>query len=205
MQKLAARVGAAPKIYFYYIPPPGDVSNKLIVMEKLDETLVDTIKRNNDSLPDKYQTQIINQYLNLDTAGVYHNDFNPLNLMLDRQTDQFKIIDYGMAVPLQNTSNVTLIGQLLTNPFQSILQYIENKEARVLQTYWNKVSKSGRQTRIPVDQVHPQSDNLQSEEAQKEKTWINSLWSYLGYDSSSESETDREGVPSDTDSDEWSE
>ena len=103
LQKLVAEVGAAPVI------KDLDTVSKYIVMEKMDEHLVDLLKRNGGVLSRALQKQIISIYRKLDKVGVFHGDANLMNYMF--KSRKLYIIDFGMAREI--TTN--LVNKLGTN------------------------------------------------------------------------------------------
>jgi len=86
-QKMAKKI--APKVIYL------DLERKSIVMEKLDETLLEIIKKQNGTLTISQQSQILNLFLSLDEMKIFHNDPNPLNIMYKK--GKFYIIDFGFA------------------------------------------------------------------------------------------------------------
>ena len=95
LQKAAAAEGVAPKVYAV------NATQKYIIMEKMEETIVAYMKReypNSDKriLPKEMQAQLYALCVRLDKAGVVQNDGNPLNLMLDAYNRMF-VIDYGFS------------------------------------------------------------------------------------------------------------
>jgi len=86
LQKKAAKVGVAPKIYDY------DTVSKYIVMEKMDRHLFNGKEIN---LTKEQQLTILEIFDKLDQAGVFHNDINILNFMVKK--DRIYLIDYGFA------------------------------------------------------------------------------------------------------------
>jgi tRNA A-37 threonylcarbamoyl transferase component Bud32 len=81
--------GISPKIIEY------NVNEKYIVMEKLDKTLIDILEKQEGSLTLDQQKSIIKLYDSLDKLNIFHNDANPLNIMI--KGDKFYMIDYGFA------------------------------------------------------------------------------------------------------------
>lgn len=95
-QKLAAAQGISPRVMAV------NTTHKYIVMEKLEETIVDLMKRKYPiekqprPLTDAQQHRIIEICEKLDAAKVVQNDGNPLNLMLDKN-GTIMVIDFGLA------------------------------------------------------------------------------------------------------------
>jgi len=91
LQELAADFGVAPVVHYV------STTQKFIVMDALEETIVERGKRENwTRLPEVYAAQLYALCKRLDAAGVVQNDGNPLNLMLDKKKRMY-IIDYGFA------------------------------------------------------------------------------------------------------------
>jgi serine/threonine-protein kinase RIO1 len=83
----------APKVY--EVEPNG----KYIVMEKLDYTLLDILKKQNYVLKPSQQQRIIKLFSQLDALGVFHADPNPQNFMV--KNNKWYMIDYGLAKPIK--------------------------------------------------------------------------------------------------------
>lgn len=88
-QKKAAEIGISPKVIDY------DTVNKTIIMEKLDEDLVDVIRRQKGKMTIKQQKELMEIFRLLDTIGVFHKDSNPLNFMF--KNGKMYVIDYGFS------------------------------------------------------------------------------------------------------------
>ena len=89
LQRRAANIGVSPNIIEY------NLDNKFIVMEKLDITLLDILKKQKGRLNVKQQKRIIEIFQLLDQGKVFHADPNPLNFM--ERNKILYIIDFGMA------------------------------------------------------------------------------------------------------------
>lgn len=89
LQKKAAKEGISPRVVEY------DSVSKYIVMEKMDEHLVDVMKKQKGELRRSQQQQIINIFEKLDKAGVFHADSNLLNYMF--KGNNIYLIDFGFA------------------------------------------------------------------------------------------------------------
>jgi len=92
---LAAEKGVAPHVHAV------NATHKYIVMDKLEETIVDLMRREYPGKQDKplteaQQDRIIEICEKLDEAKVIQNDGNPLNLMVDKG-GKLMIIDFGFA------------------------------------------------------------------------------------------------------------
>ena len=85
-QNIGYKLGISPKVY--------EVTDDYILMEKLNINVIDILKRTKGKLSDNIQEQIIKILERLDDAGIFHNDPNPCNFMLDK-TGTVYIIDYG--------------------------------------------------------------------------------------------------------------
>ena len=94
-QMLAAEYGISPRVFAV------NTETKYIVMEKMEETIVDYMKRKSpeENLSPKEQERIIEICEKLDCAKVVQNDGNALNLMVDKK-GTIMVIDFGMAVAI---------------------------------------------------------------------------------------------------------
>ncbi len=86
LQKKAAKIGVAPRVYDY------DTVSKYIVMEKMDKHL---FTKGNMELTKEDQFRLLEIFRKLDEIGVFHNDINPLNFMVKR--NKIYLIDYGFS------------------------------------------------------------------------------------------------------------
>ena len=73
-----------------------ETSPPRIVMEKMIMTLPELIKSQYGKLTSKQQKNLIKLSKNMDKKKIYHNDPNPLNIMIDEKGN-FRYIDYGMS------------------------------------------------------------------------------------------------------------
>ena len=89
LQKRASKVGISPRVVEY------DSISKYIVMEKMDEHLVDIMKKQKGNLIKDQQYQIINIFEKLDKVCVFHADSNILNYMLKGKN--IYLIDFGFS------------------------------------------------------------------------------------------------------------
>lgn len=89
MQQKCAKHGISPKI------KEVNLHCKYIVMDKMDYSLQDLIKKYNGRIPKKYQQEIINLIAMLDKIKVFHGDPNPSNFMI--KDKRLYLIDYGFA------------------------------------------------------------------------------------------------------------
>lgn len=87
-QHQASKYGISPRIIEY------NPEEKYIVMELLNCTLLDLIKKQNGITADQ-QSQILELYRKLDKIGIMLNDANPLNIM--EKDGRLYAIDYGFA------------------------------------------------------------------------------------------------------------
>ena len=87
-QNIAFQSGIAPKIIDY------NLSDKYIVMQKMDTHLVDYITKKNGILPKKHQIRLIEIFKKLDENKIFQTDPNILNYMI--KNDKIYMIDYGM-------------------------------------------------------------------------------------------------------------
>ena len=80
-------------------PRPFSVNctdTKYILMEKLDYTLFEEIKKTGE-LSQKRQREIIKILHLLDKSHIFHGDVSPLNFMVKKSNDALYIIDFGMS------------------------------------------------------------------------------------------------------------
>jgi predicted Ser/Thr protein kinase len=89
LQKQAAKAGISPRVVEY------DSVSKYIVMEKMDEHLVDVMKKQKGNLSRGQQLQIIDIFKKLDDVKVFHADSNILNYMLKGK--RIYLIDFGFS------------------------------------------------------------------------------------------------------------
>ena len=89
LQEKASEFNITPKIIEI------DTISKYIVMEKLDEHLIDKMKKQDGNLTENQQKQIIKIFKFLDKAKVFHADSNILNYMFKGK--KLYIIDFGMS------------------------------------------------------------------------------------------------------------
>lgn len=90
-QKKAYTLGIAPKTYGYNT----DREKKYILMEKMEETLYEVLKKNDYIMPIKYQKQMIEIMKILDYNKIFHSDTSPLNFMIKK--GDLYIIDFGLS------------------------------------------------------------------------------------------------------------
>ena len=89
IQKICAKHCISPKI------KETNPVYKYIVMEKMDYSLLNLIKKYNGRIPKKYQQEIINIVDKLDNINIFHGDPNPANFMI--KNNKLYLIDYGFA------------------------------------------------------------------------------------------------------------
>ncbi len=96
-QKIASKSLITPKVI--------DVSSfgRYIVMEKLDESLPDYMRKVNGNLDLSYQKQIEKIINILDKIGIFHADPNPFNFMI--KNGKIYIIDFGFAKKIDEKQN----------------------------------------------------------------------------------------------------
>ena len=70
-----------------------NLEQKYIIMELLDESLFDVLKKSNGVMTLYQQEEFISILKKLDKLGIYHGDPSPLNFMF--KEDKMKIIDFG--------------------------------------------------------------------------------------------------------------
>ena len=104
-QNIGYKIGVSPRVY--------QVGNDYILMDKLNINVIDILKRTKGKLSDNIQLQIIKILEKLDEAGIFHNDPNPCNFMLDNKGKLY-IIDYGYSkLKDGNFIEIMLIGFIL--------------------------------------------------------------------------------------------
>ena len=89
LQKTASSIGVSPRVVEY------DSVSKYIVMEKMDQHLLDVMKKQKGNLTKPQQIQIIEIYKKLDEVKVFHGDSNLLNYMFKGK--KIYIIDFGFS------------------------------------------------------------------------------------------------------------
>ena len=89
LQKKSSEKGICPKVI------DVDTLSNYIVMEQMDEHLFDLMKRQKGNLTEFQQKQLMDIFVKLDEANVFHGDSNILNYML--KNDKIYIIDFGMS------------------------------------------------------------------------------------------------------------
>jgi tRNA A-37 threonylcarbamoyl transferase component Bud32 len=89
LQKKSYEKGISPKVI------DVDTVSNYIVMEKMDEHLFDVMKRQKGNLTESQQKQLMDIFIKLDEANVFHGDSNILNYMLKK--NKIYIIDFGMS------------------------------------------------------------------------------------------------------------
>lgn len=104
--KKAYKLGISPKVYYYsdniekrYKEDNGKEDNSYIIMEKLDKTLLDFIRKTG-KLSIDHQKKIIKILEILDENKIFHGDISPLNFMTKKDKDDktnLYIIDFGMS------------------------------------------------------------------------------------------------------------
>ena len=103
LQQKASSVGISPRVVEY------DTVSKYIVMEKMEDHLIDIMKKQKGILTKGQQIDIINIFKKLDDIGVFHGDSNILNYMV--KDGRIYIIDFGFAKEIDSG----LIKKLGTN------------------------------------------------------------------------------------------
>ena len=94
LQKKVSETGICPKVI------DVDLVSNCIIMEKMDEHLFDVMKKQCGNLTEEQQKQILNIFIKLDDALVFHGDSNILNYML--KNNRIYIIDFGMSKPIDD-------------------------------------------------------------------------------------------------------
>lgn len=94
LQKKVSETGICPKVI------DVDLVSNCIIMEKMDEHLFDVMKKQCGNLTEEQQKQILNIFIKLDDASVFHGDSNILNYML--KNNRIYIIDFGMSKPIDD-------------------------------------------------------------------------------------------------------
>lgn len=88
-QKRASEMGISPRVIYL------DEERMTIVMEEMEYTLLDLIRKQDNKLTTRQQTQLLNLFYVLDELKIFHNDPNPCNIMIKYNT--LYIIDFGLA------------------------------------------------------------------------------------------------------------
>ena len=88
LQKIASEYDICPKIKEY------NLEEKFIVMEPLKYHLYRILRKNGGIVSEKDQMRLIEIFLLLDVARIFHNDINMANFMYD-EDDRLYIIDFG--------------------------------------------------------------------------------------------------------------
>ena len=133
LQKTAATVGIAPRVVEY------DSVSKYIVMEKMDEHLLDIIKKQKNNLTKTQQLQIIEIYKKLDEVKVFHGDSNMLNYMT--KDKKIYIIDFGFSKEI-NDKFIKKMGTDTPNiTIMTIGFILKLKELKCLSTSWKYLKK----------------------------------------------------------------
>jgi tRNA A-37 threonylcarbamoyl transferase component Bud32 len=91
-QSLASSESLAPIVY------DVDPIHKYIVMQRLNNHLLDLLKINGGKLSLKHQKRILHICKKLDKLGIFYNDPNLQNFMINNET--VYLIDYGMCVKI---------------------------------------------------------------------------------------------------------
>ena len=139
LQDMASEYGISPKVIEI------DTVSKYIVMEKLDNHLLDIIKKQKRDITKSQQKQIINIFKGLDKAKVFHGDSNILNYMF--KDKKLYIIDFGMSKEIDDklikklgtdTPNLDLMNlgfilklkelQCLESSYSHLLTYVRDTE-----------------------------------------------------------------------------
>ena len=89
LQQKASVLGVAPVILEY------DTVSKFIVMEKMDKSFIDIIRKQKGIVTKNQQKQIINLFQKLDECKVFHGDANIMNYM--QKGKRLYMIDYGFS------------------------------------------------------------------------------------------------------------
>ena len=117
LQKKVSETGICPKVI------DVDLVSNCIIMEKMDEHLFDVMKKQCGNLTEEQQKQILNIFIKLDDALVFHGDSNILNYMLknNRIYIRLKIVVglwiSGMSAPCPNCPRLNR-GQARSNRAQ---------------------------------------------------------------------------------------
>lgn len=133
LQKKAASIGISPRVVEY------DSISKYIVMEKMDEHLIDIIKKQKGHLGRNHQFQIIEIFKKLDEIGIFHGDSNILNYMIKNKN--IYIIDFGFAKEI-NSKLIKKLGTTTPNMKIMLLDLvIKLKEIGCSPTSWKYLKK----------------------------------------------------------------
>lgn len=119
-QRQAAEAGAAPAVR-------GVITTKPVrlIMDAMSRTISETLQAQGGALTPAQQKDILELCSRLDTAGVYHNDPNPLNLM-EGPDGKFLFIDYGFSTDINPSKhglkpNTRALGTLLHGGMQGLV------------------------------------------------------------------------------------
>ena len=140
-QEKASKLDLAPKIIDY-----SKVKPYSIVMEKMSMTLPELIKKQNGKLTENQQKDLIKLHKKLDDLNIYHNDPNPLNIMVTK-SGQFKFIDFGFSKNITGSTkpnpNIRSLKTLFFGGMQGIINTtsIEKKDIEIIVNYFieNKI------------------------------------------------------------------
>lgn len=133
LQKVASSVGISPRVVEY------DSVSKYIVMEKMDQHLLDVMKKQNGNLTKSQQLQIIEIYQKLDQVKVFHGDSNILNYMIKGK--KIYIIDFGFSKEI-NSKFIKKIGTDTPNLKLMTLGFIlKLKDLKCPSTSWLYLKK----------------------------------------------------------------
>ena len=139
-QKIAASEGISPRVVEY------DSVSKYIVMEKMDEHLLDVIKKQKGILNKSQQLQIIDIFQKLDKINVFHGDSNLLNYML--KDNKIYIIDFGFSKEI-NQKFIKKVGAENPNVTLMLIGFIlKLKEMDIDNISWKYLKKYVSQENI---------------------------------------------------------
>lgn len=126
MQKLAGPL--APEVKDLCEGPPR------LVMEKMNKTLPQLIEEQKGKLTDKQQNNLIKLSSDMDKRNIYHNDPNPLNIMVDINGN-FRYIDYGMTIlKKKHQTNIKSLKAVFYGGMQGLVtrKYIHGTDIKII-------------------------------------------------------------------------
>jgi serine/threonine protein kinase len=109
LKDFEVRSVSVPKIYNQY----HDDYGAAIVMEELDAVNLQLVLNNQEQLPDNFDLKEAFDeldefiYIMNTQEGVAHNDLAPRNLMIDKKTGKFKVIDFGRSIVKSDNNSKT--------------------------------------------------------------------------------------------------
>lgn len=130
----AAQHGLAPRLYGMR---PDEEGRVCVVMERLDHTLMDEIRKDNE-LTVEWQREMIRILSSLDQLGIFHGDVSPLNFMV--KNGKLFVIDFGMSREIDLRCNKDFgqhpnLSVGLTTFVVKLREFVPNFSPRLFQKY----------------------------------------------------------------------